>query len=1615
MNPARFTVSRPVFTTMVTLIAVIIGAVSLARLPIDLMPEVTYPTLTISATYENASPEEVEELITRPIEQAVAAVAGVESINSNSSEGVSNVRVSFSWGSDIDVAANDLRDRLDRITHLLPDEIARPQVRKFDISATPVLILGVASLMDPLELRRLIDEQMSLRIERVPGVASMDVWGGLEREIQLNLLADKIAALDLTLDGIRQAIRDANITVPAGEIERGRLEVTLRTPGQFTSIEELAATVVAVRDGAPITLNQVAEILDTHRKVTRIVRINDEPGVRLAIRKQPDTNTVQVARDVLREVERLNRDFPQAEIIPIIDFSEYIQRSIDNVGRSLMYGGALATLVLLFFLRSVRSTLVAAAAIPVAVIATFALIYFGGFTLNLMTLGGLALGVGMMVDSAIVVLENIARLRDKQRLAPHEAAIRGTGEVAAAIVAGTLTTLVIFIPILFAEELAGILFRQLALVVGFALLAALVTALTLTPMLAARLVRPAAVAAEKDRSLRGGFLRLMAALFSGLEKAYQRTLEGAFNNRGLVVIGFASLFALALMLLSHLGTEFMPQADEGQVRVRVEMETGTQLALLDQKVREVEKIVLPAVPETRASVVQVGGTSWRTGAPANADIRLALVPARERSRTSEEIAAELRPLLRDIPGTQIRTRSGGLFILRLAAGAEDERLVIEIRGFELAQLDRVAREVRDAVADIEGVADLRLSREGGVPLELLRIDRERAADLGLSVARIARTIEIAMAGAGAGHYRDGGYEYRIFMRLKDAERLDFDDILNITVRNEQGNFVALRNVVTVERSEGPLTIERQDQQRVSLVQANLAGRDMGSVVADIRKRLETIPVPRGIDITFGGDYEQQEKAFNEMALGLVLAVLLVYMVMACLYESLRDPLIVMFAVPMALIGVVLMLLLTGTTLNAQSYIGGIMLVGIVVNNAILLVDQATRLRRDEGWTALAAAREAGQRRLRPILMTSLTTSFAMMPLALGLGEGSEQQAPMARTVIGGLISSTFISLLLIPVLYSLFYARSDARAAASRPGSAGKAAPAVLPLVLALGLGLGVALGGGVVGPAPALAADGPLPAPVAEGEVYSTKAAEAAQEAEAAARRLEISRYLPRAGTNALPRPDRAGRLELTVEEAVVMALGNNRALGVQLYRPLIAGTFAEQEKAVFDPGLFAEVEAAREKSRRGDEHFSSEQENFRLGLEQELPTGTALELALEQRRLDSPAPNTTRIMDRDRAGLRLSLTQALLRGGSREANLAGVRRAELDVLVSLYELRGFTQSLVAEVERAYWDLVLAESRIAIFEESLSVAEAQVRDVSRRIEVGTVAEVERAAVAAELAFRRQGLIDGQSRRDQARLELLNLLNPGRQLQLDDPWADGDNLSSPAEAPRSVSQGDIFNLQPVPRDTPQVLEIEPDLVVEHVALSLQLRPDLDEARLRLQQGELEVIQTRNGLLPRLDLFITLGKTGYADSFGRSFAEITDDSTYAGSLGLRFALPLGGNRAAGAAEARARAGRGQAQASLDNLAQLVELDVRTAHLEATRARAQIAASAERRRLQEEVLRVEQVKFEVGRGTALAVAQAQRDLLESQLAEVDVMVAYRLALTDLYRLDGSLLARRNISTR
>ncbi len=1023
MNLAGFTVGRPVFTSMVTLIVVTIGLAALTRLPIDLLPELTYPTITVTTAYENASPEEIEQLVTRPVEEAVSAVPGVEEISSTSTEGNSNVRVAFGWDANLEEATNDIRDRLDRIINVLPEDAERPQVRKFDTAGSPILLVGVASQLDPIEARQIIDDRIRPRMERVPGVAAVDVWGGLEREIRVEVDADRLQSFGLDFEQIRRAIREANVTVPAGEVERGRFDIRIRTPGQLRSLDELRGTVLAIRDGAPIYLHQVADVRDTHQRVTRIIRINGKPGVRLAIQKQSDANTVRVSRDVRRELGRLNADFPQFHITPAMDSARFIERSIQNVSRSILLGGSLAVLVLLFFLRSLRSTLVAATAIPISVIATFTLIHFGGFTLNLMTLGGLALGVGLMVDNAIVVIESIARRRTERGQPPHAAAVAGTADVAPAVIASTLTTMAIFLPMFFAQELAGVLFRQLAFVVAFSLFCSLLVALTLVPMLMGRIgarpLPPGGPIGWLDDTCRRAV--------DGLEQAHQGALRWTLQHRWTVIGLSAVVFVAAIALVPRLGTEFMPPTDEGQIRVNIEMQPGTRLALLDRVTRQVEDTIRERVPEVATTVVSVGASTFRATSPATASVHMTLVDQSARPRGTARIAADLREALGDIPGATLRVRESQGRVMRRLGGEGEERLVVEVRGFDLNVLDRISDEVADRLATVAGITDVIRAREEGVPQQLLRIDRERAADLGVSVSRIAETVETAIGGSNAGQFRQAGTEHRIRVQLRDAERMSLNDILNLTLPADGSDEpVVLRNLVRFEAGRGPIQIYRREQQRMNTISANISGRDLGSIVADSRDRLADLALPRNVDIVFTGDYEEQQAAFSELFINLMLAVALVYMVMASLYESLRDPLIVMFSVPLAAIGVVLMLLGTGTTLNVQSFIGCIMLVGIAVNNAILLVDQSARLHRGEGRAVADAVTEAARRRLRPILMTTLTTILALMPLALGLGEGGEAQAPMARAVIGGLLSSTLITLFLIPALYTLFHGQRQA-------------------------------------------------------------------------------------------------------------------------------------------------------------------------------------------------------------------------------------------------------------------------------------------------------------------------------------------------------------------------------------------------------------------------------------------------------------------------------------------------------------------------------------------------------------------------------------------------------------
>lgn len=1018
MNLPRLCVHKPVATTMAAFIVVLIGLFALMRLPIDLLPDVTLATVTVRSNYGNASPEEMERLVTEPIEEAVSLISGVEEITSESGEGSSSVRVKFAWGTDLDSATNDVRDRLDRISDDLPEDLPRPEIQKFDISNSPIVMLGVSSTLEPVEMTTLLENQVLYRFERIPGVASVDIWGEFVREIRVELDIGKVRALSLPLDRVIESLQNANINLPAGQIDRGRYEVTIRTPGEFVSVEQIADTVVTTGPGGPVRVRDIADVLDTHQDLTRIVRINGERGVRLGVRKQSEANTAEVARAVLAAVDEVNEAFPQVNVVPVVDQGRYIERSIQNVATSILYGGGLAVLVLLVFLRSVRSTLVIAVSIPISVIATFALIYLGGFTLNLMTLGGLALGIGMMVDNSIVVLENIYRRRQEEGENGEEAAVRGAGEVATAIFASTITTLVIFLPLAFARGVSGILFQQLALVVAFSLVVSLLVALTLVPLLASRLLRGGSAA---DKVAGPNLLeRVGERVLGGIERFYVSVLRDALRARLLTVLLCFGLLGMSLLLLPRIGTEFLPPSDEGEVRVSGEMEVGTRLDLVDRQTRIMEEVVLPSIPEMLGSIVSVGASGWNPNDASVGEIQMSLTPATQRDRSNVAIADELRQKLAgQIPGMEIRTRApqGQRLLERIIGG--DDGLSIEVRGFELATLDALAAEAARVIEGVEGVTDVTVSREAGVPQELVRIDRDKAADLGVSVERVASTLETALGGTRAGQYREGGDESRILVRLKDARSLPLEEVLDLTVRSESGVDVSLRNLVNIESGLGPLVVERKDQQRIASVQANVSGRDIGSVAEDIRARLEGVARPAGYEFVIAGSYEEQQEAFGELFIMFVMAIILVYMVLASQYESLRDPLVVMFSVPTAAIGVICVLFLTGTTLNIQSYIGCIMLGGIVVNNAILLVDQAGRLRRDAGMGTRDALIEAGRRRLRPILMTSLTTILGLIPLAIGVGEGAEAQAPLARAVVGGLTFSTLVTLVLVPVVYSL--------------------------------------------------------------------------------------------------------------------------------------------------------------------------------------------------------------------------------------------------------------------------------------------------------------------------------------------------------------------------------------------------------------------------------------------------------------------------------------------------------------------------------------------------------------------------------------------------------------------
>lgn len=1001
---------------MLCLVAILLGGVAFVNIPVDLMPEVVYPTISVRAEYEGVAPEEMETLVVRPLEEAFAAAPNVERISSSVYEGLCYVRVGFDYGVDIDEAANELRTRLDRRRRYLPEDMEAPSMYKYDSSQYPILYLTVsADNMDSKELRHYVEKQLQYRLERVPGVAAFTVRGGLRREIHVDLDLKKLRALELSITDVVQILRRENMNRPVGPVEEGRFDVLLRTRGEFRSLDEIRNVVLATRSGVPVYVRDIAVVEDSHEDPDYLVSVDGKPGVRMYVYKQAGANTVEVSEGLWLEVDRIHKSFSNIRIEKTRDSADFIRASIENVQWAMVQGAVLAVLVLLFFLRSFSSTLIIAIAIPISVISTFALMFFNGFTLNTISFGGLALGVGMLVDNAIVVLENVYRHREDGK-SNLDAAMVGSQEVSTAITASTLTTIAVFVPVLFLGGISAQMFKQLAYVVSFALLCSLVVALTVVPGLCAKLRTGAQAGrrAEKLRQLARAWQRNLAAGYGGL-------LQWSLANRVPVILAAILLFGVALYLAPYLGVELQPEVDEGEVRVSVELEPGTRVEVTDGVMQQLRSVAAEHVPEIQTAMVTAGGSSRSSGSGTHlGELRLNLVPRAERTRSARDIANALREVLQIQPGMLIRTRvSGGMF-RRYSSSEDEDRLSVEIRGHNVDTATQFAETIREIMVGIPGIAEPTISQRPGMPEMMVEVDRLRAANLGLNVSDVAATLETAIGGTRSSMYRKEGDEFNILVRLREADRLDLGNVGRIPLTTPTGRTIPAESVIQLSRQEGPTYLSRVDQERRLFVSGAVADRDLGSIVSDLEREVAALAMPEGFSIEFGGEYEEQQETFQALFLASILALILVYMVMAAQFESLRDPFLILLSVPLAAIGVVLILLITDTTFNQQAFLGIIVLLGIVVNNAIVLVDYTNLLRREHGLGLHRAVVTAGVRRMRPILMTTITTVLGLSPMALGIGEGSELQAPMARVVIGGLATSTLITLVFIPVMYVAF-------------------------------------------------------------------------------------------------------------------------------------------------------------------------------------------------------------------------------------------------------------------------------------------------------------------------------------------------------------------------------------------------------------------------------------------------------------------------------------------------------------------------------------------------------------------------------------------------------------------
>ncbi len=1037
MNISRLSVKRGVAFAMVFIVVLGAGLFSLSRLKIDMFPDMDFPMVSVMTSYTGASPEDMETLVSRPIEEGLAAVEGVEKLSSASKRGTSVVSVEFDWGTDINQAETEVRRALEMIEGSLPDDAQDPIVFAMDPSMQPILILTLSGPMSLADLRRLAEDEISQQIERLPGVASVDVAGGQEREIHVTVDPSRLSALGLDISAILGAIYQDNTQEPGGSIEQGRMDFSIQAEGRYQTVAEIGEVMIAQKTGLQgtqiIRLKDVAQIKDGFEESQRIIEVNGKPSIWLQVRKQSGANTVEVCEGVKERLPQILQSVSSGmETRTIHDQSQFINDSMGNLSSTGLIAVAISFLVLLFFLRSFRSALVVASAIPLSLLATFFLMDRTDMTLNMISMAGLALAVGMLVDNAIVVLENIFRLRE-EGMSLRQAAAQGASEMGTAVTASTLTTISVFVPILFVEGIAGVLFRDMAVTICFALAVSLLVAISFVPLAASRLL-PRNEGKDFSETKRPG-------AFARFREAYGRLLDWTLGHRWVVAVGLALLLGLTFVLLKFMPFDFMSSNDQSSVYVGVETAVSNNIDETYRVSTQALGLIAEAIPESDRKLI---GLDLGTGSGFAAmfsegihagSIRIPLVSPSARQASQFDYENLLREKLKAIPGLEVSLGSP------MGPTGSSEDLKVQIIGHDIRTSRRLGKQVKTELEAMPEMAEVNFSLQEQKPQISIHFDRSKMAELGLSTGKVGASVSTFFKGRIAARYAEDGDEYDILVRFPEQRRKKIEEVERMPVITPAGQVLQLKDVARVVETLGPSEIDREDQQRISTLdcflkptytdaQGQFQQKDLAASIAKVEHHLASRSWPQGFHYQIGGNAEDFQKSFAALGMALLVAIFLVYMVMAGQFESLRLPFVILFTLPLALVGVVLIFVLTGSTMDVTAFIGAIMLVGIVVNNGIVLIDAANQLRR-KGLERLAAIAQASRQRLRPVLLTSLTTILAMVPLALEIGEGSESWSGMARAVIGGLSVATLLTLLVVPVMYSVLARKTQPEEVAS--------------------------------------------------------------------------------------------------------------------------------------------------------------------------------------------------------------------------------------------------------------------------------------------------------------------------------------------------------------------------------------------------------------------------------------------------------------------------------------------------------------------------------------------------------------------------------------------------------